>query len=124
MQPIVFGMTDAQLEFIKQCIADDNVHAFYTCWAWLKLRAEVLAEDKNECQLCKKRGRYTRAKIVHHNKHVREYPELALSKVYIDEEGNEQRQLISVCNDCHEREHPERFQKNENKKQPLTIERW
>lgn len=116
-------MVDEQIEFTKQCIESNNLHSFYTCPAWVKLRVEVLAEDKYECQPCKGKGRYKRAKIVHHIKHVRQHPELALSKHYVDEDGNEQRQLISVCNGCHEKEHPERFKRG-RKKKPLTIERW
>lgn len=109
--------------FVRQCIADNNVHAFYTCWEWLRVRAEVLLADKYECQKCKARGKYKRATMVHHVKHLRDFPELALSKSYIDENGVEQRQLISLCNQCHEEEHPERKHSAE-KIEPLTPERW
>lgn len=116
-------MTKKQIAFVKQCIADNNLHAFYTCSDWEKLRKEVLEADKYECQRCKSKGKYTKANTVHHDKHVREYPELALEKHYIDQHGNKQRQLISVCNDCHEKEHPNRFNKPKAKKL-LTVERW
>ena len=94
---------------------------FYKTPAWRKLRAEILKQDKYECQLCKKRGYYRRANTVHHIKPIEKYPELALSKYYIDENGKKQRNLISVCRECHEREHE--YRQNE-KPEPLTPERW
>jgi hypothetical protein len=116
-------MTLELLEFVRQCIADDNVHAFYTCWVWLKRREEILELDKRECQYCKARGKYKRATTVHHAKHLKEYPELALNLYYIDDDGRQQRQLISTCFDCHEEQHPER-RKNFGDIERLTPERW
>lgn len=110
-------------QWIRELITEDRLHEFYTSAVWLNLRDEVLREFKHECQDCKKKGRYTKAAIVHHVKHLKEYPELALSKTYIDENGKEQVQLKPVCKDCHEyAEHPERLRWN--KKEPLTEERW
>jgi 5-methylcytosine-specific restriction protein A len=117
------AMTPKFLEFLLQCITDDNLHAFYTCWEWICLRIDVLKDDKNECQYCKKRGLYKRATTVHHIKRIKQFPELALSKFYIDEQGNKQRQLISLCSKCHELEHPERRFKAADKIF-LTEERW
>lgn len=117
------NQTQEMTEFIKACLREDSPHAFYTCSAWLKTRAEILASDHHECQLCKARGIHTRAELVHHVKHLRNYPELGLSRFYLDEEGKEQRNLISVCKDCHETVcHPERLRKKKSK--PLTAERW
>jgi 5-methylcytosine-specific restriction protein A len=110
------------IEFLRQCIKDNNLHAFYTCWEWICLRADVLEDDKNECQKHKARGLYRRATTVHHIKHVKEYPELALSRFYIDEQGKQQRQLISLCSRCHGEEHPEK--KTGSGKKFLTEERW
>jgi len=109
--------------WVKQLIDEDRLHEFYTSSPWLNLRDEVLEDYHYECQECKRRGRYRRATIVHHVKRVREFPELALSKTYIDEDGKEQVQLKPVCKSCHEYvEHPERLRWN--KKKPLTEERW
>ena len=109
--------------WVRQLIGEDRLHEFYTSSAWLNLRDEVLAEYKNECQNCKRKGKYVKAVIVHHVKHLRDFPELALSKTYIGRDGKEQMQLKPVCRECHEYvEHPERLRWN--KKKPLTEERW
>lgn len=108
---------------VKACIESGDLHRFYTCAQWLRLRAEVLAEDKYECQFCKDKGIYTRATIVHHINHVRRHPELALSKYYIDDNGNRKRQLVSCCDKCHEEQHPERMRQNK-KRAPITKEQW
>ena len=115
------AMSPELLKFLLQCIADDNLHAFYTCWEWVCIRTDVLKDDKYECQKHKAKGKYKKATTVHHVKHVRQHPELALSKQYTDEHGNKPRQLISLCRDCHEEEHPERALKF---KQQLNEERW
>lgn len=110
-------------KWIRQLIEEDRLHEFYTSSAWLNIRDEILQEHHYECLNCKKKGRYRRATIVHHVKHLRGFPELALSKTYIDENGKEQIQLKPVCKECHEYiEHPERLKRN--KKEPLTPERW
>lgn len=109
--------------WIQKLINEDNLHVFYTSSAWLNLRKEVLEEYKNECQNCKRKGKYVKASIVHHVKHLKEFPELALSKTYIERNGKEHVQLKPVCKECHEYvEHPERLRWNE--KEPLTEERW
>lgn len=95
---------------------------FYDSRDWRRLRKAVLEFDKCECQICKERGEYVKAIIVHHVKHVEDCPELKLSWYYI-EDGQERRNLISVCRDCHETVcHPERLRVNDAK--PLSIERW
>ncbi len=107
---------------MQQLIDEDRLHEFYTSSEWLNTREDVLNKYKRECQDCKKKGKYTKATIVHHVKHLRKYPKLALSKTYI-EDGKEHIQLKPVCRDCHEYvEHPERLRWN--KKEPLTEERW
>lgn len=101
-----------------------NPAKFYHTYAWVKLRAEILRQDKFECQPCRERGRYSRGTVVHHINHVKARPEWALNKTYIDDQGNEQRNLITCCSDCHETVyHPERLRWKEKKK-PLTEERW
>ena len=109
--------------WVRQLIDEDRLHEFYVSAAWLNLRDKVLAEYKHECQNCKRKGKYVKAVIVHHVKHLRDFPELALSKTYIGRDGKERMQLKPVCRECHEYvEHPERLRWN--KKKPLTEERW
>lgn len=98
------------LEAIKQ----GNVKKFYKSKEWKKKRKEILKRDNNECQKCKDRGCYSKAEAVHHIKHLKEIPELALQ----DEN------LISLCNSCHNEEHPEKLIKNEPKKIFMNEERW
>lgn len=98
--------------YIRKLIATGRIHEFYVSSQWRKLRREVLAEDHNECVICKSNGKYTRANHVHHVNYVRLHPELALSKTYVDGKGQVKRNLISVCHNCHETVcHPERLRK-------------
>ena len=54
----------------------------------------------------------------------RRAPKLALDIWYTDADGNRQRNLISVCKDCHETVcHPERMRRCKSAP-PLTRERW
>lgn len=119
-------MTQEQVDFVRSCIREGRVHDFYVWAPWLKKRKEILAADKWECQECKKRGRYRRAVIVHHVKHLRDHPELALCDTYIGEDGQEYRQLESVCRECHETVcHPERMSKRKSAKRKFSPpERW
>lgn len=99
-------------------------NAFYDSPEWRRKRRQILAADRHECQECKRRGRYSRAVIVHHVRHLEDHPELALSDVYTDAHGVERRQLISVCRDCHETVcHPERL-RHTAPGEPVTAERW
>ena len=72
---------------------------FYRSRGWRKKRAEILKRDRNECQRCKRDGLYTKADCVHHIKHLKKHPELALHDI----------NLISLCNSCHDKEHPEKL---------------
>lgn len=109
---------------IQAVINENGTHYFYTSRTWKRKRNEILKADNYECQICKSKGKYSRAEIVHHIKHLDEYPELGLSETYIDDNGQEHRNLISVCRECHENVcHPERLKKFKAK-EPLTIERW
>lgn len=65
---------------------------------WLRKRKTILKRDGYMCRECKRYGKNREAKTVHHIKHVDEYPELA----YVDSN------LISLCNDCHNKKHPEK----------------
>ena len=118
--------TDIRLEdYIRLLIKDGQIVKFYKSDDWQKLRAEVMEEQHNECQRCLERGIYTRAEMVHHVNEVRKVPRLALSKTFIDKEGKEQKNLIALCNNCHEIIH-DRLKGWQEKKYPKfqNEERW
>ncbi len=88
-----------------------DVLKIYKCAKWTNVRLEQLEADNYECQRCKHNGKYkdvktpikyTRAVLVHHNFRVREYPQYAYSRFV-----NGERNLYSLCNECHEIEHEE-----------------
>lgn len=115
------GISAIRLAQLKRLIAQGREEAFYSWTEWQELRSEVLKLDRFECQNCKKAGRYRKARIVHHVKHLRDRPELALS-VFDQEDG--ERQLVSLCKRCHEMEHPESQRQFRRVGAPLTAERW
>lgn len=112
-------MTDHDIAFVKECILS-GIHRFYVWSKWLHVREQVLEMDKHECQDCKANGRYTRATTVHHNQFVKRHPEFAL-EIWYTFQGKQYRNLISLCNECHEARHNYR---QKNKKVPLTEEMW
>ena len=115
-------MNQFDLEDLRKMIDAGDEHIFYCMHPWRTLRAYVLKLDRYECQRCKENGRYKRAVVVHHVKHLKDRPDLALS-VFDPETGD--RQLISLCKQCHELEHPERLKENERcARDPVTVERW
>lgn len=87
---------------------------FYLSAAWLHKRADILRRDNRECQSCKRKGKVKRAECVHHIKHLKDRPDLAL------EDSN----LVSLCGTCHNEEHPEKFKKNQSVKKFVNRERW
>lgn len=113
-------MNPNEIDFVRQCISTD-VHRFYKSPHWQAVRAAVLRADHYECQVCKQRGRYTRATTVHHVMHLLDHPELALESYYQDCAGVKHRQLISLCHACHEDAHGHRVKVQP---EPITIERW
>ena len=70
----------------------------YNSRRWRHKRKEILRRDGDLCQHCKRYGKRVQAVTVHHIKHVDEYPELA----YTNDN------LVSLCNACHNKEHPEK----------------
>lgn len=78
--------------------------AFYHSAAWKRIRKAALQRDGGYCQDCMDRVRAgygirpRRAEMVHHIKPIEERPDLAL----------EISNLRSLCNECHNREHPEK----------------
>lgn len=108
------------LSNLEEYISLNKADNFYEWSAWKHKRAEVLKLDNYECQKCKAKGKHRNAEVVHHVKHLKDRPDLALSIF-----DGETRQLISLCKACHEEEHPERIQKYLFKsKEPVTEERW
>lgn len=89
---------------IVQLIKTDNLKQFYNDRYWRKLSHAIIAENHNECYLCKQQGKYKRAILVHHVRHLREHPELAYSCFFFDEDGKHI-QLMPLCYNCHERIH-------------------
>lgn len=96
--------------------------AFYNGRAWRKLSQDVMHEQHYECQMCKAKGIYTRARLVHHVLYLEHRPDLCMRKYYVDSEGNKQRQLLCLCQQCHEEIH-ERCTYSDKKEQ-LNVEQW
>lgn len=111
----------AWLPRLEALIASGREDAFYSWGRWRSLRSYVRKLDHWECQLCKAKGRYRRGSIVHHVKHLRDRPDLALS-IWDPDTG--ERQLLTVCKSCHELEHPESLRQTAPAKAPVTLERW
>ena len=107
---------------IKQLIETNQLYKFYKSKEFVALKTEVLEEFHYECVRCKSQNKITKAQTVHHVQYVKKHPELALSKYYTDTNGTRKRNLIPLCNDCHNAVH-HRFGYTEKKK-PLTKERW
>lgn len=109
--------------YIRQLIREDRIELFYFSDDWKELRRDVLDELHNECQECLKKGKYTEADCVHHVNEVRHRPDLALSKFYIDREGRKQRQLVPLCNRCHNIVH-DKLGEWQRKDKFFNEERW
>ena len=109
--------------WIRQLITDNRLIVFYKSKEWIELRDEVMHDNHYECQECLKRGRYTRADCVHHVNEVRQRPDLALSKYYTDHEGNKQKNLIPLCNRCHNEVH-DKLGNWQRKDKFTNEERW
>ena len=93
--------------WIKKLIAQNDIHSFYVCHAWIHLRTDTLKEQHNECQLCKAKGLFMPATTVHHIKTVRQAPWLALTKS----------NLLCLCNNCH-------YEIHHKNKPKWNDERW
>ena len=109
--------------YIRQLIAANKIELFYQSEDWTELRQEVLDECHNECQECLKKGNYTKAVCVHHVNEVKIRPDLALSKFYTDKDGNRQRQLVPLCNACHNIVH-DKLGNWQRKDKFTNEERW
>ena len=117
-------MSQRFLRRLKEWISSGNAHRFYLTGEWKEKSKEVLDMDHHECQIHKERGRFARAELVHHEKHLKKFPELGLDIYYTDTDGQRKRNLRSVCKECHENVcHPERLKK-QSKLCFVTEERW
>lgn len=110
--------------WIRRLIQAGKVALFYHTEDWKELREDVLQYFHYECVECAKHGRYTRADCVHHVNHVTKRPDLALSRYYIDSKGKQQYNLVPLCNECHNKVHPEKLQRNKDKEKFTNEERW
>ena len=117
------GISPYRLSQLVALIAKGREDLFYHWPEWLSRRADVLKIDRFECYICReKRRKYSRAVLVHHVKHLKTRPDLALS-VWDPDTG--ERQLVSLCKACHEDEHPERrWRQPAELRAPVTAERW
>ena len=124
-------------EWIRELIEKDELWKFYKSKDWIRLKTSVLKAAHYECAECRKQGKITRYDIgndgkkrllstVHHVCHVRDHPELALSRTYKDySTGNDEKNLIPVCKACHNKLHPEKYRHNMRKAEGYTnVERW
>lgn len=124
-------------QWIKELIEKDELWKFYKSRQWIRLKESVLKAAHYECQECRAQGKITRYDIdsegnkrllstVHHVMHVRDHPELALSRTYKDMETGEVKQnLIPVCKACHNKLHPEKRRQRQRHTDSFTnVERW
>ena len=121
--PQPLGISAMRLKQLVLLIAQGKEAQFYDWPEWDARRMDALRLDRNECYLCRtKRHRYRKAVLVHHVKHLKDRPDLALS--LFDPDTGE-RQLVSLCRPCHEEEHPERgWRRVRPATEPVTQERW
>ena len=88
--------------YIQRLIEEDRIEEFYCSSDWRELREEVKNFFHYECQECLKRGVITTDELcVHHVNEVRDRPDLALSRYYVDHKGQRQYNLIPLCKTCH-----------------------
>ena len=122
-------------KWIKELIKNNELWKFYKTKEWIRLKKSILKEHHYECAECRKNGIITRYDInkdgerklistVHHVCHVRDHPELALSRWYKDYSTGEMKEnLIPVCKACHNKLHPEK-QKHKQSDGYVNEERW
>lgn len=107
-------------------MTDREAKAFYDSAAWARVRRQVLELDHYECQMCRVSGRLTHQSkgkgatlVVHHVKHLKDRPDLALC---IYDPDTSERQLVTLCEGCHDLVHPEKLK--HTKKEMITEEWW
>lgn len=92
---------------------------FYHTAAWKKARAAALRRDRGMCADCMARfesgagKRPRRAELVHHVIPLEERPDLALTLS----------NLVSLCQECHNKRHPEKGRTEHRKPEADTRHR-
>ena len=76
--------------------------AFYNSEAWQRARQAALVGDNYLCVRCLARHRFVQATMVHHKEALLDSPEQALDLSNLE----------SLCDDCHNRAHPEKGRRN------------
>ena len=109
------------MDKLTDLIAQGREGEFYRARPWKNIARKARELDKNECQICKARGRYSRGELVHHIKHLRDRPDLAMD-IYDPITG--ERQLITLCKRCHEEQHPDSMAKARKKEGFTNEEPW
>ncbi len=113
------------LNYINYLIANDALVKFYQLPIWRATRRYVMKKlDHNECYDCNKKGILTKAVMVHHVNEVKVRPDLALSIYYTNTEGVKERNLVSLCFNCHEIRHNRCFNRKESTKKYVNDEWW
>lgn len=115
------AMTPDKLARLTAMLETGRENVWYNSGDWKAIKSAVKQIDHNDCLICKAMGRRRAAHIVHHVRHLRDRPDLALS-IYDPDTG--ERQLICVCKQCHELLHPESQRQYRPKGKPVTAERW
>ncbi|MDR5659014.1 HNH endonuclease [Serpentinicella sp. ANB-PHB4] len=87
---------------------------FYKSKEWRQTRQDVMKRDNYECQHCKKLVKYFKGECVNHIEHLKDNPMRALDKD----------NLVTLCNFCHNKEHPEKLEKVDKKGKIDIPERW
>lgn len=110
--------------YIRRLIREDKVEKFYFTDDWKELREDVLEDFHHECQECLKQGVITTDELcVHHVNELRDRPDLALSRWYVDQQGQRQPNLIPLCKTCHNVVH-EKLYKYSRREKFENEERW
>ncbi len=111
--------------WIHELMREHRLYLFYKSPEWKALRKQVLEEQHHECEDCRAKSPSVvePAVTVHHIMEVRKHPELALSYSYLDAEGQRHRNLVALCDSCHNARHG-RFHGGIRTKPQVTEERW
>lgn len=121
--------TDRPLaSWIRELESQGKLYTFYKTPEWRALKEQVMHDHGNECEACAAKGKYTRADTVHHEKEVRKFPGLALTRWVQGPDGAPREVLHPLCNRCHNEAHDrcngERRSAKKSKRKDLTAERW
>lgn len=88
------------------------ISKFYKTKRWQKKRKYILARDSYLCQECRKYGRTKEANTVHHIVFLEEFAKKLITGIIDIAEfirlALEDKNLISLCEACHSKMHPEK----------------